>query len=63
MRLLLAGVPEEKIIWVKSEIDAPDKLEYTKGESIFVFYGTDSIALGERVLAKIKDIARKRRMH
>lgn len=63
LRLLLAGVPEEKIIWVKSETDAPDKLEYTKGESIFVFYGTDSIALGERVLAKIKDIARKRRVH
>ncbi|MDY2959170.1 MAG: MurT ligase domain-containing protein [Hornefia sp.] len=62
LRLLLAGVPEEKIIWVKSEIDAPDKLEYTKGESIFIFYGTDSIALGERVLAKTKDIARKRRV-
>ena len=63
LRLLLAGVPEERIICVKSEIDAPDKLKYTKGESIFVFYGTDSIALGERVLAKIKDIARKRRVH
>lgn len=60
LRLLLAGVPEEKIKWVRNEIDAPNQLEYSAGESIFIFYGTDSIALGEEVLAKTKEIAKVR---
>lgn len=60
LRLLMAGVPEEKISWTLNEIDAPDLLHYKPGESIYIFYGTDSINLGEKVLNKTKEIARKR---
>ncbi len=60
LRLLLAGVAEEKITWIENEIDAPDALKYTPGESIYIFYGTDSLALGNRVMEKTKEIARRR---
>lgn len=60
LRLLLAGISEDKIIWTKKEIDAPDLLDYKKGEKIFIFYGTDSILLGEKVLDKTKILASER---
>lgn len=60
LRLLMAGVPEEKITWVEKEIDAPNKLSYTPAESIFIFFGTDSLVLGNKVMEKTKEIARKK---
>lgn len=60
LRLLLAGVPKSKIKWVRNEIEAPDYLDYEARESIYIFYGTDSINLGEKVLSKTKAIARER---
>lgn len=60
LRLLMAGVPEEKITWVEKEIDAPNMLSYTPSESIFIFFGTDSLVLGNKVMEKTKEIARKK---
>ena len=60
LRLLMAGVPEDKITWVENEMDAPDKLHYTPSESIFIFFGTDSLVLGNKVMEKTKEIARKK---
>jgi len=45
MRLLLAGVPEDRIRCTLRELDAPSLLDYTDGESVYIFYGTDAFAL------------------
>lgn len=57
LRLLFAGVPEEKIRCTMSELDAPALLEYSSGESVCLFYGTDALDLVYRVQAKIKSLA------
>lgn len=49
LRLLLAGVPEEKLSFAEKETDAPDKLKLFENDNIYVLYGTDSIALGKKV--------------
>jgi lipid II isoglutaminyl synthase (glutamine-hydrolysing) len=54
LRLLFAGVPEEKIRCAMSEMDAPDLLDYAAGESVCLFYGTDALDLVYRVQGKIK---------
>ena len=54
LRLLLAGVPEEKISYTDDELDTPDKLKLNGESYIYVLYGTDSIALGSKVAAKVK---------
>lgn len=60
LRLLLAGVPEEKISLVERELDAPKHLHYTPGESIFVCHGVDSVPLGMQVMRKVEEIAAER---
>ena len=55
LRLLMAGIPEEKISYTEKEIDTPDKLKLEKGSDIYVLYGTDSIELGYAVADKIKN--------
>jgi UDP-N-acetylmuramoyl-L-alanyl-D-glutamate--2,6-diaminopimelate ligase len=59
LRLLFAGVPEEKIRCTMSEMDAPELLEYTAGESVCLFYGTDALDLVYRVQGKIKALAQE----
>ena len=53
-RLLLAGVPDEKISYTDKEIDAPKQLKYLANDNIFVLYGTDSITLGYKVAERIE---------
>lgn len=53
LRLLLAGVGEDRITYAEKEIDAPDKLKLFQNDNIFVLYGTDSIALGMKVADKV----------
>ncbi|SHI20023.1 UDP-N-acetylmuramyl tripeptide synthase [Sporobacter termitidis DSM 10068] len=59
LRLLFAGVPEEKIRCTLSEMDAPALLEYNAGESVCLFYGTDALDLVYRVQGKIKALAQE----
>jgi hypothetical protein len=59
LRLLLAGVPDEKIRCTLDEMDAPMLLEYQKGSSICLFYGTDALDLVYRVQNKIKMLAQE----
>ena len=54
LRLLLAGVPENRISCAEKELDAPDKLRLEKGTDVYVLYGTDSINLGYTVADSIK---------
>ncbi len=57
LRLLFAGVPDEKIRCTLNELDAPTLLEYHSGESVCLFYGTDALDLVYRVQGKIIDLA------
>ena len=57
LRLLLAGVPEERLRCTLSELDAPELLEYRPGESVCLFYGTDALDLVYKVQAKIVECA------
>lgn len=54
LRLLLAGVPEERISFCEKEIDSPEQLKLFEEDNIFILYGTDSITLGNQVASKIK---------
>ncbi|MBR1989642.1 MAG: DUF1727 domain-containing protein, partial [Firmicutes bacterium] len=56
LRLLLAGVPEEKLSYSEKEIDAPDQLKLFENDNVYVLYGTDSIGLGNRVAAKVREL-------
>ena len=49
LRLKIAGVDDDRISFVENELDAPKALKLCKGESIYLFYGTDSIVLGKNV--------------
>ena len=40
----------------EKEIDAPDQLKLFEDDHVFVLYGTDSIGLGNKVAAKVRDI-------
>ena len=61
LRLLMAGVPEERISFVQDPADAPGTLRLFEGDNVFVLYGTDSfdlgMATGERVRALLKAAA------
>ena len=59
LRLLLAGVPEDKIVCVEKEIDAPELLSYDAGDTVCLFHGVDSTDLAMTVKAKILEIAEK----
>lgn len=59
LRLLLAGVPQEKICCTLDEMDAPTLLEYAKGASVCLFYGTDALKLVYKVQEKIKKLAQE----
>lgn len=49
LRLLLAGVPEDRLSFAEKETDAPAELKLFENDNIYVLYGTDSIALGMKV--------------
>jgi UDP-N-acetylmuramoyl-L-alanyl-D-glutamate--2,6-diaminopimelate ligase len=57
LRLLLAGVPEDRLRCTPNELDAPALLDYTPGESVCLFYGTDALDLVYRVQGRIKKLA------
>ena len=59
LRLLLAGVPAEKLRCTLREIDAPRELALHADESVYVFYGTDDIDLAMKVRNKVADCVRE----
>jgi hypothetical protein len=56
-RLLLAGVPEERLRCTSEEREAPSELEYRGGESVYILYGTDAIELAYIVRDEAKRLA------
>ncbi|UOO37651.1 DUF1727 domain-containing protein [Oscillospiraceae bacterium CM] len=57
LRLVFAGVPEDRLRCTLRELDAPALLAYENGESVCLFYGTDALDLVYKVQGKIKQCA------
>ena len=55
LRLLLAGIPEEKIRLAEDEFAALDLLPLTPGDDVYILYGVDGMPLAFRVRAKLKE--------
>ena len=53
LRLLLAGVPAEKLVRVNDERDAPAELLLESGTDVYLFYGTDALNLVHEVRDEI----------
>lgn len=60
LRLLLAGVPAEKIQPVFEELEGPEHFQYNENESIYVMYGTETIELAKKIVEKTKNAIRER---
>lgn len=57
LRLLLAGVPDERISCQEDEFAAAELLHFEPGSHVYMFYGTDSLALAYKVREKVKKLA------
>ena len=55
LRLLIAGVPEEKIKCERYEVDAVNHLDLEKVDNIFILYDVYTVPTAEKVKAKIKE--------
>ena len=57
LRLLLAGVPAERIFVEPDEFKAAEALHYTAGDDVYLLSGTDSMALSYRIYDRMKALA------
>ena len=57
LRLLMAGVPQERIVCEPDEFRAAELLRYTPGDDVYILYGTDSLALSYKVYDHMKEEA------
>ena len=60
LRLLMAGVPQERIVCEPDEFRAAELLRYTPGDDVYILYGTDSLALSYKVYDHMKEEAARR---
>ncbi len=49
LRLMFAGIPEEKVVCVKDKFETPDCLDFTDVERIYVLHDVDSITTGRKI--------------
>lgn len=61
LRLLIAGVPAERISCEEDEFKAAELLHFTPGDDLYLLYGTDSLALAYRVYDHMKSLAENRK--
>ncbi len=59
LRLLLAGIPEEKIFVEDDEFRALDLLYLNEGDDVYFLYGVDGMPLAFKVKAKLKEMLLK----
>jgi len=59
-RLQLAGYPADRIRCEMDEFQATELLAYEPGETVYLFYGTDSLDLAIQVREKLKQVAVER---
>ena len=62
-RLLMAGVPEEKLICTEKEIDAPNHLLLNETEKVFILHELYAAEEAMRVKNKVKEAIQNRRNH
>lgn len=55
LRLLIAGIPEEKIKYVSDAIDCINELKFIEGETIYLLYGTDPLSPARKVRKKLEE--------
>ncbi len=60
LRLLMAGVPEDRILCEDDEFRAAERLSYTPGDDVYLLYGTDSLERAYRVYDRMKAYALER---
>lgn len=60
LRLLMAGVPEEKIVCCDDEVEASSLLSYDNGDTICLFHGVDSTDLAMKVREAILEHAKEK---
>ena len=60
LRLLMAGVPEERILCEGDEFRAAELLRYTPGDDVYILYGTDSLQRAYQVYDHMKKLALQR---
>ena len=60
LRLLMAGVPEDRLACAKDEHDAAAMMAYEPGDELYVLYGTDTLELAYQVFDQMKAIAQSR---
>lgn len=58
-RMLLAGIPDERITMVEDPHAAKDRLMYFPNDNIYILYGADSVDLGIEVEKEIDAVAEK----
>ena len=56
LRLLLAGIPEEKIRLAEDEFAALRLLPLTAGDTVYILYGVDGMPLAFRVKGRLKEM-------
>ena len=59
LRLLLAGIPEEKITVEEDEFRAAERLQRKPGHQVYILYGVDGMPLAFRVKAHLKNLLEK----
>jgi len=57
-RLLLAGVPKDKLLAKRDELDTPELFDYKEKSDIYIFHGLDSYAVALKARDKIAKFAR-----
>jgi UDP-N-acetylmuramyl tripeptide synthase len=58
-RLLLAGVPKEKLLFTRNELDTPEMFNYKEKSDIYIFHGLDSYEVALKARDKIAEYARE----
>ena len=58
-RLLLAGVPKEKLLCRRDELDTPELFDYKEKSDIYIFHGLDSYEVALKARDKIAKYARE----
>lgn len=60
LRLRIAGVPEDRISIEPDEYEARHALKLQEAVDVYLLYGTDSLALAEKILPLVEDEVRER---
>lgn len=56
LRLLIAGIPQEKIFSVKNELATVDYLELQNTDKVYILYEIPFVGLANQIMAKIKEV-------